>query len=238
MKNYYQQKNIAIWIFSLGIICIIFFIFPNLDIQISQMFYSRDEGFIYAQNIFAQFIFQAVPLITYTAAIIYFTVGLYQYFVRKKFRKILLYLIITLIIGPGLLVNSLFKDNFGRARPKSITEFGGSANFHSLMIISNECNVNCSFSSGHAAAAYYFTSISFVAPRRFSNKIFHTAMIFGTIVGFVRIIQGGHFASDVFFSCLVVLIVNYITKSLLYGNYNTLPAKTKLDQNPNKSPSL
>jgi lipid A 4'-phosphatase len=219
MKNYYQ-KYIFIWIWALTALCIIFFIFPELDIQISKIFYTEKEGFFYAQNAFVQIVFQLVPLLTYTAAIIYFTIGLYQYFIYKKFSKILLYLIVTLIIGPGILVNSVLKNNFGRARPKNIIEFGGNSTFHSLMVLSNQCSTNCSFSSGHAAAAYYFTNISFILPHRRQKVAFYLAMAFGTLVGIMRIMQGGHFASDVLFSCLIVLLVNYFCKKLIiYPSY-------------------
>ncbi len=218
MKNDYQQKNILIWVSILGIICLIFFFFPKLDIQISKMFYTQELGFLYAQNALAKIVFALVPLLTYTAAIIYLPALLYQYFVNKKISKIILYLIVTLILGPGLIVNTLLKDNFGRARPKNIVEFGGASTFNSILLISKECKTNCSFSSGHAAAAYYFTSFSFILPRRYSTIVFNIAMVFGTLVGFVRIIQGGHFASDVFFSCLVVLAVNYVCHRLLLKN--------------------
>jgi len=216
MSNCYQQKSILIWISALGIICLLFFAFPQLDIQISKMFYTKELGFFYKANYFAKIIFQLVPWLTYTSAIIYISLGLCQYFISKKISKILLYLIITLIIGPGIIVNSLLKENFGRARPRSIIEFGGNAIFSNVFILSDQCQTNCSFSSGHAAAAYIFTNLSFIAPRRYKNILFNSAIVFGTLVGIVRIAQGGHFASDVFFSFLVVLAVNYICKRMMF----------------------
>jgi lipid A 4'-phosphatase len=216
MKNYYQQKNVLIWIAGLGLLCTLFFLFPQLDIQISKMFYLKGLGFTYANHLLAKTMFVLVPWLTYTAAIIYISLALYQYFIRKKLSKILLYLIITLIIGPGLIVNSILKEHFGRARPKSVIEFGGASTFSSLLVFSDQCSTNCSFSSGHAAAGYYFTSFSFIAPRRYFRRLFYSGVLFGSAIGLVRIIQGGHFSSDVLFSFLVVLIVNYGTKILFF----------------------
>jgi lipid A 4'-phosphatase len=218
MKNCYR-KNIFNWILYLGLICAVFFAFPSLDIYISNLFYKKGQGFVYNNNYFVQIIFKLLPPLTYTAAIIYFTVGLYQYFVHKKFRKILLYLLLTLVIGPGIIVNSVLKDNFGRARPKNIMEFGGNSHFSRILYLSDQCNVNCSFSSGHAAGAYHFTSVSLILARRCFRVSFNSTMIFGTIVGLTRIAQGGHFASDVIFSCFVVLIVNCLLRRIIFQKY-------------------
>jgi lipid A 4'-phosphatase len=217
MKSYYR-KNIFNWVLFLVLISVLFFVFPKLDIYISNLFYKKGQGFVYSDNYFVKIIFKSIPLLTYTAAIIYCISGLYQYFINKKFRKIFLYLLLTLIIGPGIIVNSLLKGYFGRARPKNITEFGGDSHFTRVAQISNQCHLNCSFSSGHAAGAYHFTNISLVSPRRFFKRFFNSAMIFGTIVGLVRIMQGGHFASDVIFSCLVVLVVNVALRSFIFKN--------------------
>ncbi len=215
MKNCYR-KNIFNWVLYLVLASVIFFAFPKLDIYISNFFYKKAQGFIYNDNYFVQIIFKSAPPLTYTAAIIYCIVGLYQYFVDKKFRKIFLYLLLTLIIGPGIIVNAFLKEHFGRARPKNIIEFGGDRHFSRVFSISDQCDTNCSFSSGHAAGAYHFTSLSFVLPRRYFKRSFNSAMIFGTIVGLVRISQGGHFASDVIFSCLVVLVVNLLLKRFMF----------------------
>ena len=219
MKNYYN--NILNWIFLTGIICTILFIFPGLDIQISEVFYNGQSGFTYGQNKVLLSAFHFVPLLTYTAAIIYITVLLCQFFFRRKVSKIILYLILTMIIGPGLIVNSLLKENFGRARPRDIIEFGGNLSFEKALIVSNQCQTNCSFTSGHAAAAYYFTNLSFIVPRRRFARYFLPAMLYGTLVGIMRIAQGGHFASDIAFSCLIILLVNLLVKKLLFYCYFT-----------------
>ncbi|HBH49073.1 MAG TPA: PAP2 family protein, partial [Bacteroidales bacterium] len=40
-------------------------------------------------------------------------------------RRWALMMILTIVLGPGLLVNATFKDNWGRPRPNEIVEFGG-----------------------------------------------------------------------------------------------------------------
>jgi len=125
-------------------------------------------------------------------------------------------LIISLAIGPGLIVNTLFKNQFGRARPIDIEEFGGHKTFSRSFVLSDQCNVNCSFTSGHAAAAYYLTSFAFIVSRRRFAEFFHAGILIGSIVGFGRIVQGAHFLSDVLGSGFIVVLVNYICWEIIF----------------------
>ena len=118
------------------------------------------------------------------------------------------FLLIALALGPALTVSYAFKGHVGRARPKDIIEFGGTKNFTAPFEISSECKTNCSFSSGHASMGYYFTAFSWIAPLAYQNIIFLLAFSFGSLVGFGRILQGGHFCSDTIVSFVVVMITN------------------------------
>jgi len=120
------------------------------------------------------------------------------------------YLLITISIGPGLIVNYILKDHFGRARPAQITYFHGNKEFTPAFVISNQCINNCSFSSGHAAISYYLTSVAYLCSSVYFTRIYFSAIFFGTMVGFIRILVGGHFLSDVIASCFIILIVNHL----------------------------
>ncbi|MDX1923849.1 MAG: phosphatase PAP2 family protein [Rickettsiaceae bacterium] len=115
-----------------------------------------------------------------------------------------------MLVGSGLIINVCFKDHFGRARPKQILEFGGDKKFTKVFIPSDQCSKNCSFSSGHAAGAFEFTTLAFIAPLSLRVIAFVLGFTGGMIVGACRVMQGGHFPSDVFVSGAVVLLVNYI----------------------------
>jgi lipid A 4'-phosphatase len=132
------------------------------------------------------------------------------------------YLIITAAVGPGIIVNYVLKENFGRARPSQIIEFGGQKTFTPAFIVSDQCLTNCSFSSGHASMAIYFTAIAYAFALRSKNHktnvasssrftiIYLLGCLFGIMVGMSRILMGGHFLSDVAFSCFITLLVNYL----------------------------
>ena len=75
------------------------------------------------------------------------------------------FLVILLIIGPGLLVNSVFKEMWGRPRPREVIQFGGKKEFlHPWQ--KGIAHNGRSFPSGHASAAFYMTAPFFIYRRR------------------------------------------------------------------------
>jgi lipid A 4'-phosphatase len=113
---------------------------------------------------------------------------------------------LVLVIGPGLIVNSTLKENFGRARPRDVMEFGGSKQFTPAFVICHECNKNCSFSSGDAAGGFFAITLAFALSRR--RVVFVAALLFGAAISLARIAAGAHFFSDTVVSFFVVLILS------------------------------
>ncbi len=138
---------------------------------------------------------------------------LYQVFSKKEFKyfnkKALLYIFLVFAIGSGLIVNAYLKNNFGRARPSQIVQFGGSKKFTRACVISNQCKKNCSFTCGHCSFAFGFLCLYFLFRKK---SILYLALGYGIIVSIVRIAQGGHFLSDSYFS----FIIMFLTAKILY----------------------
>jgi lipid A 4'-phosphatase len=120
--------------------------------------------------------------------------------------KKVLYLALVLILGAGVLVNETFKDNFGRARPRDIVEFGGTKQFTPAFVLSHECDRNCSFSSGDAAGAFFSLALAFALSRK--RAMLLLALAFGAAVSLYRIAAGAHFFSDCVVSFFVMLILS------------------------------
>lgn len=201
-------------IFVSGFALIIVTLFPNLDINFSWLFYHDEYGFIYRNNNIVKLLFIIIPILV---KLLFSVIAVYLIYIiirYRNFNKLIaswsFYIILTSLVGPGLLVNYIFKENFGRARPNQIMAFDGSKNFTRAFKITNECAHNCSFSSGHAAMGYSFTSLAYIAPYIFFTKIYSSALFFGSLVGLSRILMGGHFLSDVLASCFVILIINHL----------------------------
>jgi lipid A 4'-phosphatase len=111
-------------------------------------------------------------------------------------RKRLVYVLVAILLGPGLIVHTLFKDQWGRARPRNLIEFGGDKIHTPAFVISDQCERNCSFVSGHAAIAFFFVVFGFVGRKRW----LWPGLAIGVAGAIGRVIQGGHFFSDVMFA--------------------------------------
>lgn len=201
------------WTFFIifGIIGGVFLLFPELDLIISSLFYDNHFDKHYLPY---QIIYDGVRIVTVISAATLLILIILTFFGKvysRLNRKNLIFLLLALILGPGLVVNTIFKDHWGRARPVHIKEFGGKADFTPPLLISHECKKNCSFVCGHASMGFVFLALAFIY-RRHQKKIFWTAVGAGSLIGLVRIAQGGHFFSDVIFS----FFFTYITIRLLY----------------------
>lgn len=128
-----------------------------------------------------------------------------------------LFVIATLIVGPGVVANLALKDNLGRARPRDVIEFGGAKAFTPPLVPSGECTRNCSFVSGEASSLYAaFFALAFVLPR-FRLALLVSGIAAGTLAGGVRIIQGAHFVSDVVFAGLIMAVTVAILHVIVIG---------------------
>ena len=185
---------------------LLFYAFPELDIRFSMLFYDPVIGFYMADAPFCRWVYQSVEIVSVVWVVLALLL-LAATWIRKKNRfglsgKQLIFLLAALAIGPGLIVNLVLKDNWGRARPYDVMEFGGKSAFTPAFVISGECRNNCAFVSGHAAMGFYFIAFGFLRQRR-RSLFFLLAGIYGTVVGLVRILQGGHFLSDIVFAFFI-----------------------------------
>lgn len=121
----------------------------------------------------------------------------------------IIFLLFTLGLGPGLIVNTILKDRWGRARPAQIREFGGSRRFTKAFVMSDQCRRNCSFVSGDAAMGYYGLAFAFVARRR-RVIIASAGLLAGTTIGLIRIAQGAHFLSDVMLAGVFIFLIAWL----------------------------
>ena len=122
--------------------------------------------------------------------------GIYKQ--RRSWIRPGLFLVILLALGPGIIVNVVFKDYWGRPRPHDIVQFGGNQEFLQPWQ-KGEAHMGRSFPSGHSSAAFYLSAPFFVFRRRKPRAAamwMTGGLIFGILMSIARIAQGGHFLSD------------------------------------------
>lgn len=209
-----------------------FLAWPDTDLAVSGWFYTPDKGFVLATHPF----FLAAHLLAYDGArvlgVLFVVVGLLAVLRRKPVvgvnGKGWLFLLVALIVGPGLLANVVLKDHWGRARPRTITEFGGSSTFSSAWIPQQHGHKNDSFIAGDAAFGFFLTCFAYVVPRRhkceknnLSRRVFWGAVGVGALFGFTRIAMGAHFLSDVLFAAFFMLAIGAAIHAIMFGGSAT-----------------
>ncbi|MEA3523011.1 MAG: phosphatase PAP2 family protein [Campylobacterota bacterium] len=215
MKNFRSIPLYMLIVFILS--SIIFVLFPEIDIYLSTLFYN--ESFYLKKNELVLFFYYSVkPLLIFLALGGIF-LWLYNRYKKKDIfhfhAKELLLVLMTLVIGSGLIVNALLKENWGRARPVHIVEFGGDRTFTPAFILSDQ--KGNSFSCGHASGAYVLIALALLARKR-KGLWMALAVGYGSFVGVARMAAGGHYFSDVVVSFFIMYFTAKITYNLLFDD--------------------
>jgi lipid A 4'-phosphatase len=188
----------------------------NADIEIESWFYSPVSGWFLAKENPWYWLYEYgnIPaLLLSGGGLLAFVLSFFQ---RKliAYRKIGLFLVTFMILGPGLLVNTVFKDHWGRPRPVDIVNFGGTETFRHAWE-KGQPGQGKSFPSGHAAVGFFLFSPFFIlrmAYRRQAVLFLCLGISYGALMGTGRMVQGGHFPTDVLWSGAFT----YLTGLVLY----------------------
>ncbi len=119
---------------------------------------------------------------------------------RFLFREIV-YVYFSGFLSLILLVNGVFKGLWGRGRPNEVVDFGGVDIFTAWFKVSQSCETNCSFVSGDASVGFAMIVFYLITKK---SVFIYLSVISGMSLGFIRIIAGGHFLSDIIFAQIVV----------------------------------
>lgn len=202
----------------------------DADIRTSSLFYDPGKGgwFLDSANPWT-FLYDHAHKPAYllgTAAAAVFLAG-WIHRGLTTFRKESLFLLLFLAIGPGLVIDSGFKNHWGRPRPKEIVQFGGEAAYRPFWKFGTG-ERNSSFPSGHASMGFYLIAPYFFLRRRNNRLAFYIlggGLAAGCLFGAARIIQGKHFLSDVIWSGGMIYLTGEILAVLFHFD-NAKIAKT------------
>jgi lipid A 4'-phosphatase len=203
---------------------LVFGVYPELDLRVARHFYRVVDS---SKNAFAWRIYPPVMLardiglwigaLLAVPAIAALVIKLIL--PRRKLLmsgRAIVFLIATLALAPGLLVNVLLKDHWGRPRPIDVTQFGGDQHFVAWWDPRGDCPANCAFVSGDVAGAFWAMAPAALAPPQWRALAFGAALALGTGMAVIRVMAGGHFLSDVIFAGVFTFIVIWIMYALIY----------------------
>jgi lipid A 4'-phosphatase len=212
-----------IWLLLI-LTAITFALSPYLDQQLAVLPYNFQTHYFYGEiSKWCKFIYYSVNVLTFILSI----VPLLLFILVKKnklaldptlVKRMMLVTYLSLIIGPGLIVNTALKDGWGRPRPYQVIRD------HKPFAYPWQPHLNHpkdnSFPSGHVSIGAML-GIPFIAMRR--KKLGVGLCVAGTIiVGLVRYLQGGHYFSDIAMAAILVWMVTALITPLVdrYLNIN------------------
>lgn len=204
----------------------------NLDLNLQSLYYSTISGWAFNNSPLAMFIYHYsnIPALILSIGALVGYVFSYSKERLLPYRKIFIFLVLAMVLGPGILVNSILKDNWGRPRPRELVQFGGEHAYEAPLTI-DPTSPGKSFPCGHATMGFYFFALALVLrkhKRKLANLTLLAAILWGSVIGWIRMGQGGHFASDVLWAGTLVYLSSYLLYRAfaLHRNLFYIPSET------------
>lgn len=184
------------------------------DLQFTGLFWNAREGFYLGDRWWVVVLYEAIPILTVSLSVLLLGLLGLALLRRQTFgpftTRALLFLVVTLVAGPGLVVNWLFKDHWGRPRPRDVEAFGGALDFVPALVPGGACERNCSFVAGHPSSVFWLAAFGFLLAGGRRYAVFTASALAGLVAGYGRILQGAHFLSDVLFSGIFTFGTIYV----------------------------
>lgn len=237
--SFYQQKiapfrqQWRMWLIILivaAILSTVPFWFSDLDISIASYFYQSTANvpeWPYRKFPLWDFFYYTAPIFATLLGLIGIEIIILGS-IKPHWRRWRLYgwfILLTVALGPGLLVNIMLKDHWGRPRPCEIETFGKNATYLPPLVPDFSSDSK-SFPCGHCSVAFSFAVFYFILSSQwpiFSKLILIASLIAAGLVGISRMAAGGHFLSDVLWSG----VLTYMVMIGLYFFGLTIPARER-----------
>ena len=188
-----------------GLVVLMIFIYfsPGIDQYLARLAYNPTiERFYGEVHLWCKIVYYSVPVLTTLLIVI----PLIQIFRSnstlnpKATRRAAIIVLLSMAIGPGLLVNTIFKENWGRPRPYQVLRDGKT--FSPLWRDNWGDSKSNSFPCGHASIGFFLGVPLLACGRRRQGYL--VGLSAGAFIGLVRMLQGGHYLSDVVFCGIFV----------------------------------
>lgn len=150
-------------------------------------------------------------------------------------RKAAVLMVLVVVLGPGLVANLIFKDHYGRPRPREVVQFGGTEPFSYVWQTGREGK---SFPCGHCTMGFYM-AVPYLFWRRNRPLLAYTSLVagigFGLLLGISRVRVGAHWPSDVLWGAGFVWLIALALYHLLKVYQPIVPPPLTDDQRRRKA---
>lgn len=203
-----QSRLLPAWLW-LAASVLFFLIWPELDLIVTRSFFDPVNQEFPANSLpWVKWVYDDTPVINQCLGLL-MVLGLLLQWLRPgwpglRVRTSMCAWLLVIGIGLGFVVDWVLKDHFGRPHPYQTHVFTGDQDFVPAFHYRHLCELNCSFVSGHAAGGFVWMAWGMWGSRRRRQGWLLGGVAAGSFIGTARIIQGGHFLSDVVFSGWVI----------------------------------
>lgn len=223
-RRYWLPELLAL--LALAIAATALFAVTDLDISAARRFYhpGLPDPWPVAGNPLWLLFYRSAPWVTGSlsvAGVVVLVAGV----IRKESRKYRVYglfILLCVVLGPGLIVNGVLKDHWGRPRPRQIVAFGGRLPYVPPLLPSGAHGK--SFPCGHCSVGYLYGIGWWLGRRRnprWGVVSLGAGITVGTLLGLGRMAAGGHFLSDIVWSAWIAFFVAHA----LYYYVLRIPAR-------------
>src|SRR5580693_2459687 len=213
-----MNKALFVYIALAALALAVFAIWPELDLAGARYFYHG--GGFFGRNDFERFgrdFFRVTPFVVLVAyAALWLANRLGARLRWAPSGRAMIFLIATMVIGPGLIVNLGLKDHWHRPRPNQTQDFNGNERFRPWYVDDGACKKNCSFVSGEASTGFWMVAPASVLPPPWRGPAIFAAFGFGFGASLLRLAFGGHYLSDVLLGGLITLIVIEVVRRIIW----------------------
>jgi len=203
----------------LGMSMVFFLSYPDIDLQVSKLFYDANTlSFPGKEWPWVKWIYIYTPeinkWISIGAAIFLLLTWIRPHSSYNKLRRRCIAWLLMVIIGIGFIVDWVLKDHVGRPHPYQTVNFNGTDAFVPVLHYQPLCEENCSFVSGHAAGGFVWMAWGMWSRRKIRRRWIWAGIGAGSLIGLTRMLQGGHFLSDVVFSGWFIWLTYWLIRSV------------------------
>jgi lipid A 4'-phosphatase len=209
-----DSRRGALWLAATALLTAALFANGSLDVAAARWFYqpAAADHWPLARQLPWSLLYRAASWLT-AGLVVLGLAALGAGLVRRRraLTRSATVLLLAVVIGPGLLDNTLFKDHWQHPRPRELIELGGAWHYVPTPLIGAEGGA--SFPCGHCSVGFLYAAGWWIWRRRrprWAGASLACGLALGMLLGVGRMAAGAHFLSDVIWSGLIAFAVVHV----------------------------
>jgi len=193
---------------AIGALITVAFAVAPIDGAVARAFFSPIDGdhWPLARHWPWSWFFRLAPVVTIPLLVAGLLALLLGRFKNNEFwRTSGTFLVLSVLLGPGLIINPIFKDHWDRPRPRDVVQFGGALQYTPAPLLGDGGD---SFPCDQCSSGFLYAGGWWLWRRRrpWRARLFLVlGLAVGLALGLGRMAAGEHFLSDVLWSGLLAL---------------------------------